>query len=50
MPLTAGGKVLGKCTVPKGDCTMDPAAEDGVIEPDRGPDILGVVKVGVGGI
>jgi hypothetical protein len=47
MPLTAGRKALEKCTVPNGDCA---AAEDGVIEPDTGPDIFGVVNVGVGGI
>jgi hypothetical protein len=51
MPLTvAAANELGKCTVPNGDCASEPVAEEGVIEPEGGPDIFGVEKVSAGGI
>jgi hypothetical protein len=46
-----GGKALGKA-VPKGDCAIDPVAEDGVTLPEwvPVPDIFGIEKDGAEGI
>lgn len=46
------GKLLGGKAVLNGDCTMDPAAEDGVTLPEMvpAPDRFGFENVGAGGI
>jgi hypothetical protein len=49
MLLTAeGGNVLGKCTDPNGDCAIEPAADEGVTEPECVPDKFGVENIGIG--
>ena len=51
MPLTAEAwNALEKCTDPNGDCAIEPAADEGVTEPECVPDKFGVENFGVGGI
>ena len=43
-------KTLVGCTVPSGDCAMEPDPADGVTGPEKGPDMFGTEKTGAGGI